>query len=52
MFVIYVTLSFLHTVNKDFPQSVAQGSDDRGESPTIDVFAEIGIRTPGLETTI
>lgn len=39
-------------VSKDFPGAVASGSDGSGESPHTDVFAEIDIRTSGLEATI
>lgn len=39
-------------VNKDFPGAVAPGSDGSGESSHTDVFAEIDIRTSGLEATI
>lgn len=39
-------------VSKDFPGAVAPGSDGSGESPHTDVFAEIDIRTSGLEATI
>lgn len=52
MFVFCFTLSFLSMVSKDFPGAVAPGSDGSGKSSHTDVFAEIDIRTSGLEATI